>query len=41
MGSAKRFLLSALACAALAACGGEKGESAKEAPAAAKSAVVF
>ena len=41
MGSAKRFLLSALACAALAACGGEKGEPAKEAPAAAKSAVVF
>ena len=41
MGNAKRFLLSVLACAALAACGGEKGESAKAAPAAAKSAVVF
>ena len=41
MGNAKKLVLSALACAALAACGGEKGESAKEAPAAAKSAVVF
>lgn len=41
MGNAKKTVLAALVCAALAACGGEKGESAKAAPAATKSAVVF